>query len=63
MTWHKSFMRPERGATVLVKYKGCSDGNYFKIKVREEDSLAPIEKWCYLEDYENAKKRKISNEI
>lgn len=61
MIWYTFPHMPEAGAHILVKYKGCKDGNYFEMIVREVDTLGHIEKWCYFQDYKESMERKLKN--
>ncbi len=57
MTWHPLSHSPSIGDHIIVKYHGCTKGNYFQVIVREGESLNHIEKWCYYEDYQRAIRR------
>lgn len=62
MTWHTFPHVPEDGAHILVKFVGCEEGNYFEVKIRGNNRMTHIEKWCYYEDYKNVIERKLLNE-
>ena len=59
MSWHSFPHMPEEGAHILVRYKGCEVGNHFEMWVRDGEGLGHIEKWCYYQDYQEAKERNI----
>ncbi len=61
MSWHYFPHIPEVGAHILVKYKNCPEGNFIELTIREWEGLEHIEKWCYFDDYEEVKKRKLLN--
>lgn len=63
MTWHKFPHVPENGAHILIKFKGTPEGNYFEMNCIEGENMGVIDKWCYFEDYQNIKKRKISHVV
>lgn len=62
MSWHSFPHVPEEGAHILVRYRGCKDGNYFEMKVREGEALSHIDKWCYYDDYKESIQRRLLNE-
>ena len=62
MSWHRYPHVPEEGAHILALFKGCLVGNYFEMRVREGEGLGHIDKWCYYQDYQEAKERKLIND-
>ena len=62
MSWHSTTILPKEGDRLLVHFKGCEEGNYFKMTVREGESFNHIKKWCYLDDYNFSLQRKLERE-
>lgn len=59
MSWHHFPHMPSDGDRILVKLKGCEEGNYFEMTITQLDSVGHIEKWCYWEDYQEILERKL----
>jgi len=59
MIWHTFPHVPEVDSRIMFVFKGCKDGNYFEMKVRERENINHIEKWCYRDDYVNLIKQQI----
>ena len=59
MVWHSFPHLPEEGAHILAKFKGSDLGNLFEMRIRQQEGLEHIEKWCYYDEYQEILKRKI----